>query len=272
MNSMETSPTIAAPAFWNDLEFEPATGAVREQRPRRPAAGRAARATAPWPVTETPVPAETVQASTWTLSSFRRVLDFLVAAVALTILFPLLGIIAVCVRLSSPGPIIFRQQRVGRVGELFTIYKFRTMEAAPKRKGLSVTRHGDQRITRVGSFLRKYKLDELPQLVNVLFGDMSLVGPRPKLPDHTDLHVPFRPGITGAATLVFRREEEMLKHVPEHELEAFCLKTLTPYKAKLDFEYAQEATLASDLRLLYRTAEVCLRRSKSELPEPKLLA
>ncbi len=269
MNSMETIHTVTAPAFWNDLDFEPAASATWEERQERPR--RASTRAVPKQLPKATV-AGTIPASAWTISAFRRVLDCVVAACALALFAPLLCVIAICVRLSSPGPVIFRQQRVGKVGELFTIYKFRTMEAAPVQRGLSVTRHGDQRITQVGSFLRKYKLDELPQLVNVLFGDMSLVGPRPKLPDHhNDLRVPFRPGITGAATLVFRREEEMLKHVPEHELEAFCLQTLTPYKAKLDFEYAKDATLASDLRLLYRTAEVCLRRSKSELPEAKLL-
>jgi lipopolysaccharide/colanic/teichoic acid biosynthesis glycosyltransferase len=160
------------------------------------------------------------------------------------------------------------------MGELFTIYKFRTMEAHSQPKGLSVTRHGDRRITSVGRLLRRYKLDELPQLVNVLRGDMSLVGPRPKLPDHQHRQaqcMPFRPGITGAATLVFRCEEEMLRQIPEEQIEAFCKYKLTPYKTNLDYEYAERATFGSDLALMMRTAEVCLIRSKAKPPQPSTL-
>jgi lipopolysaccharide/colanic/teichoic acid biosynthesis glycosyltransferase len=248
MNSMETSRSVAAQAFWNDLQFESAVGAPWDERPVRAVPRPVAPASKPH---SHELPAAV---SSWTLSPARRALDFCVAAIALVLFAPILAVIALCVRLTSAGPIIFRQERVGREGELFTIYKFRTMEAGPReagprRKGLSVTRHGDHRITRVGAVLRRYKLDELPQLVNVLLGDMSLVGPRPKLPDHHhNVSVPFRPGITGAATLVFRREEEMLRHIPENELEDFCLHVLTPYKAKLDLEYARKASLASDER------------------------
>jgi lipopolysaccharide/colanic/teichoic acid biosynthesis glycosyltransferase len=268
MSSMETSTSISVPVLWNDIQPEHAMPYPRDERGRN---GSARRAVLPFEETAERV----LPASAWTLSRARRVLDFSLAVAALIVFAPVFCIIAVLVYFSSPGPVIFRQQRVGRMGELFTIYKFRTMEAEPKRTGLSVTRHGDRRITRMGLILRRYKLDELPQLVNVLFGDMSLVGPRPKLPDHhQDEHVvrvPYRPGITGAATLIFRREEEMLRQVPEEQLEAFCVNTLTPYKARLDFNYAEDATLSTDLQLLCKTAQVCLCRNKSDLPQPSSL-
>lgn len=213
--------------------------------------------------------------SEWSLCPQRRAMDFVLALFGLVLFSPVFAVLAVAVRFSSPGPIIFRQQRVGRMGQLFTIYKFRTMEAMRQHKGLSVTRHGDRRITTVGRLLRRYKLDELPQLVNVLFGDMSLVGPRPKLPDHQHRHaqcMPFRPGITGAATLVFRCEEEMLRQVPEEQIEAFCRYKLTPYKTNLDYAYAERATFGTDVALMLRTAQVCVVRSKAKPPQPSAIA
>jgi lipopolysaccharide/colanic/teichoic acid biosynthesis glycosyltransferase len=212
--------------------------------------------------------------SEWSLSAVRRVMDLTLASFGLLLFLPVFGILAIAVRLSSSGPVIFRQQRVGRMGQLFTIYKFRTMEAQPQPKGLSVTRHGDRRITGVGRLLRRYKLDELPQLVNVFFGDMSLVGPRPKLPDHQHRQaqcMPFRPGITGAATLVFRCEEEMLHQIPEEQIEAFCKYKLTPYKTNLDYAYAERATFRSDMALMLRTAQVCVIRSKAKPPQPSAI-
>jgi lipopolysaccharide/colanic/teichoic acid biosynthesis glycosyltransferase len=225
-------------------------------------------------VEEVEVEAGIPNGSEWSLSPERRTLDLMLAFFGLMCFSPVFAVLAVAVRLSSPGPIIFRQQRVGRMGQLFTIYKFRTMEDQPQPKGLSVTRHGDRRVTAVGRLLRRYKLDELPQLVNVLFGDMSLVGPRPKLPDHQHRqaqYMPFRPGITGAATLVFRCEEEMLRQIPEEQIEAFCRYKLTPYKTHLDYEYAERATFGSDLALMMRTAQVCVIRSKARPPQPSQL-
>jgi lipopolysaccharide/colanic/teichoic acid biosynthesis glycosyltransferase len=215
-----------------------------------------------------------VSGSEWSLSTLRRAMDLTLAFFGLLLFSPVFVILAIAVRFSSSGPIIFRQQRVGRMGQLFTIFKFRTMEVQRHQKGLSVTRHGDHRVTTVGRLLRRYKLDELPQLVNVLFGDMSLVGPRPKLPDHQHRQaqrMPFRPGITGAATLVFRCEEEMLHQVPEEQIEAFCKYKLTPYKTNLDYAYAERATLGSDLALMLRTAQVCVIRSKAKPPQPSAI-
>ena len=204
--------------------------------------------------------------SAWSVSHAKRCLDFILAFIAILFCWPLLLLTALVVCLESPGPAIFRQERVGQGGKLFIVYKFRTMEVTTQHDGPSMTKRGDRRITRVGSFLRKYKLDELPQLVNVLRGDMSLVGPRPRLSHHTDVtSLPFRPGLTGAATLAFRCEEEMLQHIPDHELEAYNCRMIIPLKGKLDWDYMGQATLTSDLALLLETAACCLSRRPNTL-------
>ena len=265
MSSFETSRLLPVQHLWNDYSRKGAP-VVREERTRSGAVAAVA-----YPHAES---SPYVVGSEWTLSQLRRGLDFVLAFLGIALFSPVLCLLALAVWTSSPGPVIFRQQRVGRLGQLFTIYKFRTMDAWPQQKGLSVTRHGDRRITRLGRILRRYKLDELPQLVNVLVGDMSLVGPRPKLPDHQHRHaqlMPFRPGITGAATLVFRCEEEMLRQIPEEQLEAFCRYKLTPYKTQLDYEYAERATWTTDLVLMVRTAEACLVRAKFRPPPPSSL-
>jgi lipopolysaccharide/colanic/teichoic acid biosynthesis glycosyltransferase len=266
MSSFETSRSLPVQPLWNDFPRKNAAP-HREERMR----GSAAQAVAYDEIEVGTVPS----GSEWSLSAQRRAMDFTLALFGLALFSPVFAVLAVAVRLSSPGPVIFRQERVGRMGQLFTIYKFRTMEARRQHKGPSITRHGDRRITNVGRLLRRYKLDELPQLVNVLFGDMSLVGPRPKLPDHQHRQaqcMPFRPGITGAATLVFRCEEEMLRQVPEEQIEAFCKYKLTPYKTNLDYAYAEQATFRSDMALMLRTAQVCLFRSKAKPPQPSAIA
>lgn len=202
---------------------------------------------------------EPASPSQWSLSSSKRCLDFAVAAAAILISWPLLLLTAIIVRLESSGPVIFRQKRVGRGGALFTVYKFRTMEVTAQPDGPSMTKRGDPRITRFGRFLRKRKLDELPQLFNVLRGDMSLIGPRPRLPHHMEVtNLPFRPGLTGAATLAFRCEEEMLQDIPDQELEAYNASTIIPLKGKLDADYMGQATFASDFVLLCQTATCCI--------------
>jgi lipopolysaccharide/colanic/teichoic acid biosynthesis glycosyltransferase len=196
-------------------------------------------------------------ASPWALSSLRRVLEILLASLALIGFLPLMACTAILVRLGSQGPILFRQKRMGRNGKEFTLCKFRSM--CPKKgSNSSITVTGDVRITPVGALLRRYKLDELPQFWNVLRGDMSLVGPRPKLPHHEALHMTCRPGITGVATLAFRKEEEFLSEIPEDQLETFYEMFVKPAKAQLDLEYMRTATLASDLKVLWRTASACL--------------
>ena len=206
------------------------------------------------------------EASPWVTSSARRVLDFVAAFAALIFFLPVMLLTAVLVRFGSFGPVLFRQRRMGRNGKEFTLYKFRSMRpagvAGSSIAGSTITVAGDSRITAVGAFLRRYKLDELPQFWNVLLGDMGLVGPRPKLPHHEALHMTCRPGITGVATLAFSREEEFLSAVPEHELEGFYEVFVKPAKARLDLEYMRTATFASDLHVLWRTVCSCLLSSQ----------
>ena len=199
--------------------------------------------------------------SRWVLSGTRRSMDFLVALAALTAFLPIMGIVALLVRLGSEGPVLFRQRRMGRHGREFTLYKFRSMRLEGE-SGSKITVAGDSRITPVGTFLRRYKLDELPQFWNVLRGDMSLVGPRPKLPRHEALCLACRPGITGMATLAFRNEEELLSGIPEDYLEIFYERFIKPAKARLDLEYMQSATLSSDMTVLWRTAAACFLGSQ----------
>jgi len=205
-----------------------------------------------------------VEPSRWSVSLAKRCVDVLFAAVGLLLLWPLLLGAGLLVRCGSPGPVIFRQKRAGRHGVLFTVFKFRTMEIAGRKEGPSLTKRGDPRVTRIGRFLREYKLDELPQLFNVLRGQMSLIGPRPKLPHLEVMPMPFRPGLTGAATLAFRCEEELLQDVSDGDLEAYYCRMIRPLKAKIDWDYMREATLASDFALLYETARCCVsNRAKS---------
>ncbi|HET9088269.1 MAG TPA: sugar transferase [Acidobacteriaceae bacterium] len=191
--------------------------------------------------------------SAWCASPWKRVFDLLCVTPALILLSPLLLAVAIAVRLTSRGPVVFRQRRAGQNRKLFTIYKFRTMVQNSESIGPRHTAKGDPRITAIGCLLRRFKLDELPQLYNVLRGDMSLVGPRPKLPEHEHTQMICRPGVTGAATLAFREEQHILCEVPTERLEAFYREHLVPLKIKLDAEYMQKATFLSDLSVLFST-------------------
>lgn len=198
-------------------------------------------------------------ASAWSLSSSRRAVDLLVAMLVLALLgLPMLAI-ALAVRLTSRGPAFFAQYRVGRKGRLFRIYKFRSMTIDAGKRGPGLTRDGDGRITPLGRWLRKLKLDELPQFYNVLRGDMSLVGPRPKLPRYLGIaNMPYRPGITGAATLAFRREEEILSRVHPSRMDDYYSRHIRPLKARMDVRYMCRATFWSDMRLIAATFLSCL--------------
>jgi lipopolysaccharide/colanic/teichoic acid biosynthesis glycosyltransferase len=199
--------------------------------------------------------ASTSCCSDWSLSASKRVLDCAVSVLVLGIFaIPMLAI-GLLIRLTSEGPAFFAQKRVGRAGRLFTIYKFRSMEVCgTSRPGFGLTKSGDSRVTALGYWLRKFKLDELPQFYNILRGDMSMVGPRPKLPQFAeDLNLLYRPGITGAASLAFRREEEILSRVAESEIEAFYHQRIKPIKARIDSRYMNRATLLSDLKVIAST-------------------
>lgn len=188
----------------------------------------------------------------------RRALDVTVSAVSLVPLAPVMGVIALLIRRDGPGPAVFRQVRVGRYGRAFVMYKFRTMRADGS-EGPGITHAGDQRVTRVGTWLRSTKLDELPQLVNVLKGDMSLVGPRPELavyvrewqPAQRAVILSVRPGITDPVTVTLRREEELLGSVPDPE--SYYRTVLLPQKADSYARYVRSRTLAGDLLVLLRT-------------------
>src|SRR3984957_19022957 len=203
-------------------------------------------------------------ASKWSVSQAKRCFD---AGVALLVLISLalpMTAVAILIRLFSHGPALFVQQRVGRGGKLFSIYKFRSMGSpAGAVPGPGLTQDGDSRITPLGRIIRKFKIDELPQFYNVLRGDMSLIGPRPTLPQYAAiLNMPFRPGFRGAATLAFRREEEVLRHIHPALLDAFYDRHIRPMKALLDVDYMARATLLSDVRMVAETFRACIIPAK----------
>jgi len=191
--------------------------------------------------------------SSWSRSASRRAFDFLCVLCSLPVFVPVFLVVGLAVLLTSAGPVLFLQKRVGRHGRLFTILKFRTMKHDCGTPHQAVTTAGNQRFTPIGIFLRRWKLDELPQLWNVLVGQMSLVGPRPKLPEHEPCCLPCRPGITGAATVVFACEERELDRIPRHALDDYYNNIVLPAKRKLDVQYMAQATFRSDLELLVNT-------------------
>jgi lipopolysaccharide/colanic/teichoic acid biosynthesis glycosyltransferase len=192
--------------------------------------------------------------SSWSQSGIKRTFDFLCVLAVLPFLIPIFFIIALSIRFTSRGPVLFLQTRTGRRRRNFTILKFRTMEHCERGAHKTVTTTENQRFTPVGPFLRHWKLDELPQLLNVLMGDMSLVGPRPKLPEHQLGNLLCRPGITGAATIAFAREEQVLAGLPDHRLDGYYHSIILPAKLRLDTEYMARATFLSDLKLVVDTA------------------
>jgi lipopolysaccharide/colanic/teichoic acid biosynthesis glycosyltransferase len=193
------------------------------------------------------------QLSPWSRSSTKRLFDCVCVVWMMPLLIPILATVGLAVRLTSSGPVLFLQKRTGRNGRPFTILKFRTMIHTPDNAHKPVTTCGNQMFTPVGPFLRRWKLDELPQLFNVLAGHMSLVGPRPKLAAHAISSLPCRAGITGAATVAFAREESILDRVPKQHLDAFYHAVVLPAKLRLDAEYMAKATFMSDLQLIVRS-------------------
>ena len=187
----------------------------------------------------------------------KRLFDIGISLLGLVLLAPLLGILALWIKLDSPGPVFFRGARVGRGGRLFRIYKFRTMIADAAQRGPGITTAQDPRVTQAGRFLRRFKLDELPQLLNVLKGEMSLVGPRPEDPRYVALYtaeqrrvLDVRPGITGIASLHFRHEEALLSG---DDWQRRYIEEIMPQKLALELAYLEHPSLAQDVAILLKT-------------------
>jgi lipopolysaccharide/colanic/teichoic acid biosynthesis glycosyltransferase len=188
----------------------------------------------------------------------KRAIDLLVAFVGLVILSPVLIAIALWVKTSSPGPVLYRGRRIGMNGEPFRMLKFRTMVANADKIGGSSTADDDARLTTAGRFLRRYKLDELPQLINVLVGDMSFVGPRPQVEWAVNLYTPeersllsVRPGITDFASLQFRNEGEILRGSTDPDRD--YLEKIAPHKIRLGLYYVRNYSFTTDARILAAT-------------------
>ncbi|MBA4177914.1 MAG: sugar transferase [Leptothrix sp. (in: Bacteria)] len=196
----------------------------------------------------------------------KRAFDVAGATVALVALLPLLLAVALLIKLDTPGPVFFRQWRVGRHGRPFRIFKFRTMTVEQPHGAPEITRAGDTRITRTGAWLRRTRVDELPQLIDVLRGTMSLVGPRPEVPRYVAFYPPalreralaVRPGITDPASLEFIDEATLLARAADPERE--YIEVILPAKLRRAAAYAERASLASDLALLWRTLRVLLTK------------
>lgn len=190
----------------------------------------------------------------------KRLFDFSAALFGLLLLWPLLLAIAVVTKIKMPdGPVLFRQKRVGQHGRLFTLVKFRTMSM--HHHGSSISIAGESRITPLGAFLRRYKLDELPELWNVLTGKMSFVGPRPDVPGYADKLqgeerriLELKPGITGPATLKYRNEEELLAAQPDPQ--RYNDEVIYPDKVRLNLDYLRNRTFRGDLKIILQTLSI----------------
>ncbi|MBX9790224.1 MAG: sugar transferase [Pirellulales bacterium] len=188
----------------------------------------------------------------------KRLFDVVISALGLVALAPLFALLALAIKATSRGPVFFRQERVGRDFRPFRIYKFRTMVVDAPQLGRQITAGRDPRITSIGHVLRKTKLDELPQLINVLTGDMSLVGPRPEVPKYVEMFRPqfaevlrVRPGITDLASVKYRDESEILGAASDPE--AVYVERVLPDKLALASQYVREASFWFDVRLLFAT-------------------
>ena len=189
---------------------------------------------------------------------FKRIFDFVASFCGLIALSPMFFVIAILIKREDGGRVFFRQTRVGQNGKLFKIYKFRTMVENAEKMGSQVTKGDDPRITRIGKILRKYKLDEFPQLINVIKGEMSLVGPRPEVPKYVKFFeedykeiLKVKPGITDYASLEYKDENELLKEADDPE--KVYLEKILPEKIKYYKRYLKEIGFFTDLKLILRT-------------------
>lgn len=194
----------------------------------------------------------------------KRVFDIIVSFLGLIMLSPMLLIVSLAIKVDSKGPVFFKQKRVGKNKKIFEIYKFRTMVTDAEKLGKQITVGNDNRITRVGKFIRKCKLDEFPQLINVLKGEMSLVGPRPEVPRYVDLYDEYQsqillvqPGITDYASIEYRNENEILGK--SENPEKTYIEDIMPIKIDLNMKYIKNISLSEDIKLIINTILVILR-------------
>lgn len=188
----------------------------------------------------------------------KRIMDIVLSIFGIIVMAIPMIIISIAIKLNSKGPVLFRQVRVGKDGELFKINKFRTMITDAEKKGMQITVGKDNRITSVGHILRKTKLDEFPQLFNVLFGEMSFVGPRPEVPKYVDLYDDYqknvlkvKPGITDLASIEYRDESSILGQSSDPEKS--YVEEVLPEKLKLNMKYIKNMTVFYDLKLIFKT-------------------
>ena len=189
----------------------------------------------------------------------KRIFDLFCSLIGLLLLLPVLSIVALLIKCDSPGPILFRQMRVGRLGKEFKIFKFRTMYHNDEVLSRQITADGDHRITRIGGFLRRHKLDELPQLLNVIAGDMSLVGPRPEVPNYVAMYpedkrkiiLSVKPGLTDYASIEFRNESSLLRQAdcPDRAYR----EDIIPKKLNFGLRYVEERSFCVDTKLIMIT-------------------
>lgn len=195
----------------------------------------------------------------------KRAMDIVISGAALVVLSPVLLLVALLIKIDDPGPVFYRQVRVGKDGKTFRIFKFRSMVVDADKKGLQITVGRDPRITRMGAFLRKTKLDELAQLLNVFVGDMSFVGPRPEVPRYVELYTPYqrqvllvRPGITDYASIAYRNENDLLAGAQDPE--KMYIETIMPDKIELNMKYLHEISPLTDIRLIFKTIAAVIGR------------
>lgn len=188
----------------------------------------------------------------------KRAFDVVASGLGLIVLSPLFVVLAIWIKADSRGPVFYRQVRVGRHNRDFRLYKFRSMRPDSDKKGLITVGGHDPRVTRSGYYIRKYKLDELPQLINVFLGDMSLVGPRPEVRKYVDMYTPeqmrvldVRPGITSLASIRYRNENDILAKASDPD-RAYVTQVM-PDKIAIDLEYVPKASLLTDIRLIFMT-------------------
>lgn len=188
----------------------------------------------------------------------KRIFDIVASGCGLLVLLPLFAVLAVWIKLDSAGPVFYRQIRVGRNNRDFRLFKFRSMRVGSDKHGLITVGGRDPRITRSGYFIRKYKLDELPQLINVFIGDMSLVGPRPEVRKYVDMYSPaqmqvlsVRPGVTDMASIRYRNENELLETVDDPD--KYYVEVIMQDKLRINLEYVARHSLWFDIKLIFQT-------------------